>query len=177
MKKVGLLYREKFIEEFKSLIEQKEVCFFVSFERIPAFAMNQLRNKLTVNEAKMFVTKNSLFKKALSDINKEAQEELFQGSTAAVFTEEKNIVNVCKLIVDFSSDFENFVVRGGYLYDTFLPQDRIISIAKLPPREVLIAQTVSGIAAPLTGFMATMQNIILKFVWAVEKIKEKKSEK
>ena len=50
----------------------------------------------------------------------------------------------------------------------------ITDLAKLPPKEVLLGMAVSGIASPLTGFISTMNQMMLNFLWTVEEIRKVK---
>jgi len=50
-------------------------------------------------------------------------------------------------------------------------------LAKLPSKEVLLGMAVSALAAPLSGFANVLNQVILKFVWAIEEIKKTKDKK
>jgi large subunit ribosomal protein L10 len=60
---------------------------------------------------------------------------------------------------------------GGKRYSAEAVQE----LAKLPPREVLIAQVVGGLQSPITGLVGTLQGILRDFVYTVQAIADKKS--
>ena len=60
--------------------------------------------------------------------------------------------------------------------DRYLSQSEIKKIASLPSREVLIAQAVGAIAAPLTGFVFVLHERIRSFVGVLAAIADKKKE-
>jgi len=175
MKKIGLLYREKIIEKITNSWSQKEARIFVNFSKISAFNFNILRNTLRKEGSFIFVSRNSLITRALASFVKDSINNFIDGSTGVVFVNYDDIVKISKILFDFSKENEGFILKGAVLGDKQLSFDELEKISKLPSREVLIAQAVMGIASPLTGFVATLNNILLKFLYLVEEIKNKKS--
>jgi len=175
MTKVGLLYRERIIDDIKKNYESADALLFFEFSKVTAFAFNKLRNSLRREDAVVFVTKNSLFEKSLSSLNLDSKPFL-EGATALVFMNGPDIVKIAKIIVEFSKEHEGLKVKGGFIGEKVLASADIESLSKLPSREVLLAMAVSGIASPLTGFLSVMNQVILKFLWTVEAIQKSKSE-
>ena len=102
--------------------------------------------------------------------------DFFKKETAAVFVEENDIVKACKVMVDFSKDNEALVLKGGVLNNKIISSKEMAALASLPSRDVLLSMVLRGFTSPLTGFLTCMNQIILKFVWAVEEIKKVKSQ-
>ncbi len=174
-KRIGLVIREKLVEEIKERLNNSHACFFVGFDKLEAASLNVLRDDLRKINSIMRVFKNSLIKRALVDLGRDGFEEFLQGSTGLVFVYQDDIVKTCKLLVDFSKDSEDkFFLKGGYIEDRRIEKEEVLEIAKLPSRDVLLSMALSGIASPLTGFLNTLNQIILKFVWVIEEIKKKK---
>ncbi len=174
MKKVGLLTRERIIEELTGKIKDSRGYFFVGFNKVCAFPLNILRNNLRNYQAQIFVTKNSLFKRALvaaghpEDLN-----EFLDTETGVVFIYGDDAVGVCKVLVDFAKETETLNLKGGVLEEKKLHGKELVSLSKLPSREALLGMAVSAIAAPLTSFLNSMNQVILKFIWVVEEIKNR----
>jgi len=68
---------------------------------------------------------------------------------------EGEVSDIAGTLYNFSKDHEGFEVLGGVdvKEKTEIPRETIIKIGTLPPRDVLIAQVVGSIAAPLRGLM------------------------
>jgi large subunit ribosomal protein L10 len=49
-------------------------------------------------------------------------------------------------------------------------------MAKLPPKEVLLARMVGGFQAPICGLVNVLQGTIRKLVYALNAVKDKKAE-
>lgn len=177
IKKIGLLTREKIVEELKQGLKATDGCFFVNFNKVAAFPLNELRNNLRASGAKIFVTKNSLFERTLKELKWEDIDSLLGTETGVVIVNNDDVVGACKILVDFSKESETLQLKGGVIQDKRVSSKELSAIAKLPSREVLIGQIVSSFASPLSGFLNTLNQMILKFVWVVEEIKKIKEQK
>lgn len=176
-KKIGLLTRERIVEDFKQRVKDTEGYFFVGFNKVAAFSFNELRNNLRDSGAKVFVAKNSLFKKALGELGWEDLDSLLEAETGVVVIKDEDVVKACKILVDFSKDTETLQLKGGVIKDKRIGPKELGDLAKLPSREILIGTVVSTFASPLSGFLNALNQVILKFVWAIEEIKKSKEQK
>jgi len=173
--RIGLLIRKKLIEEIEKNLKVSSACLFVGFSKIKASQMNVLRGELRSSNSALRIFKNSLIKRAFTNLKKEIDEGFLEGLTGLVFVQGTDIAKVCKLLVDFSKETENaFYLKGGFLEERRLTKEEILELAKLPSYEVLVGMAINTFISPLTGFLASINQIILKFLWLVEEIKKKK---
>lgn len=177
VKKIGLLTREKIVQELKERVAGTEGLFFVGFNKVGAFPFNVLRNTLRDAKATVFVAKNSLFKKAFGELDWGDFNDLLDAETGAVFVDDKDVVKPCKILVEFAKDNEVLTIKGGMIKDKKVTSKDVEALAKLPSKEVLLGSAVSALAAPLSGFANVLNQVILKFVWAIEEIKKTKDKK
>lgn len=176
MKKIGLLYREKNIEQLKSSWLKTEVCIFISFNKVAAFAFNRLRNQLKKEDAPVLVSKNSLIKRTFENLSLSDAENFIDGSMGLVFVVKEKLVDVCKVLVNFSKENQGLILKGAFLKQRILSVKELEEFSKLPSRDLLLATSVMSIASPLTGFLYILNNIILKFLWLAEELKKKKEQ-
>lgn len=176
-KTIGLAIRENIIKKVQERVSSSSVYFFVGFSNVKSSSLSQLRNQLRLVDSYVFVAKNSLINKALEGLDLEKLEDYLQGETGIVSVYNEDIVKPCKAIVDFAKENEAFAIKGGIIEGRKINKEELESLAKLPSREVLLGQAVSGLAAPLTGFLACLNQIILKFVWVADEIKKVQSQK
>ena len=176
MKKVGLIVREKIVDDIKMGAKNASACFFVKLNSIPAFSLNTMRNGLQRQGAKFVMAKNTLIERAFKDVGFNDLEGLMGKETGVVFVNDKDAVKACKTLIDFTKDNENIIeLRGGFLSSKKISSREMSDLAKLPAREVMLGMALGTMIAPLTGFLVSMNQVILKFVWTVEEIKKKKS--
>ncbi|MDD5194739.1 MAG: 50S ribosomal protein L10 [Candidatus Omnitrophica bacterium] len=174
MKKIGLLTREKISQEIQEGLSKSQACVFISFAKTGAFPVNRMRNSLKSANARLFVAKNTLLAKVFKDKGTQDISGLIEGQTGVVFAFDKDVVAACKVLVDFSKENENLKVRGAFLNEKKISAEQLRELVKLPPKEVLIGMVVSSFAAPITGFMSTLNQVVRQFMWTLEEIKKKK---
>ncbi|MEK7123920.1 MAG: hypothetical protein AAB851_03460 [Patescibacteria group bacterium] len=63
---------------------------------------------------------------------------------------------------------------GGILGSRILSKDDIVTLAKLPPYEAMLARTVCAVAAPLSGLVNVLQGNIRGLVNVLNAVKGKK---
>jgi large subunit ribosomal protein L10 len=176
MKTVGSQIKEIIIDDIKKGIQTSEGCFFINFNKVKASAVSSLRIALKTSNAKIYVAKNSLLKRALENGGKKDLDALLAQETGLVFIYDKDVVKTAKALVDFSKENEVIQLRGGFIKEQKISPEGLSALAKLPPKEVLLGMAVSGLASPLTGFLSTMNQVMLKFVWVIEEIKKKNAQ-
>lgn len=172
---VGLAIRKNIIDQIEEKISNSKAYFFVGFNKVDSSALSELRNKLRLNESYVFVAKNSLIRKAFHDCRTIAQlESYLKGETGIVFGCGEDIVKPCKIIVEFAKENENFSIKGGVTSGKEMSGEELEFLAKLPERNVLLGQAVASLLSPLSGFLACLNQMLLKFVWVADEIKKAK---
>jgi len=174
MEKIGLLTRKYIVEELADKVKSANGLIFISFNKVGAFALNALRNNLKQVESSIFMTKNSLFKRAFDFSGREDLNEFLDLETGIVVVSGENIVQVSKIIVEFAKENEFLRLKGATMGSRKLSNNEVADLANLPSRDILLGMALSAIASPLTGFLSSLNQVILKFIWAVEEIKKNK---
>jgi len=121
--------------------------------------------ELLKHGAKLSVVKNTLTRRAAEAAGADALLAMLEGPTAIAFVEaDGNAVAVAKALSDAAKDTKILALRGGVLSGNPITGDEIERLAKLPPLEVLQAQLVGVIVAPLTQLAAVLnaplQNLV-----------------
>ena len=102
--------------------------------------------------------------------------DFFEAETGLVYVREGDIVKACKMLTDFAKDNEVLEIKGGLIDDRKITKKEVKALAGLPSRQVLLGMAVSTLAAPLSGFLNCLNQVILKFVWVVKEVEKKKSQ-
>ena len=90
----------------------------------------------------------SLAKRAASNVGFDDILDYFSGPTAVTVIE-SDPVEAAKVLKEFSSDNESFVVKGGLMDQKPLSIDQLNVLASIEPKEVLLAKIAGGFNAPL----------------------------
>ncbi len=172
--RLARLVREKIVKDLVERLSNTPSFYIVSFTKIPATEMNILRRKLREADSQMFVVKKTLLKIAFKKVNiDEKVNDFLEGPVALVFLKSDPVPS-SKVLIEFSKEKETFEIRGGLLKDKILYKEDIVRLSKLPSLEVMRAQTVFALKAPITNFVFSLKNIINKLVWCLEEIRKKK---
>ncbi len=115
----------------------------------------ELRAKLRGSGARLTVVKNTLTRRAAEEAGTDALLALLEGPTAIAFVEaDGDAVAVAKALADAAKDTKVLALRGGILSGQSLSGADVEELAKLPAPDVVKAQLVGAIVAPLTQLAA-----------------------
>jgi len=113
--------------------------------------------------------KKTLFKIALPRTI-ELDPRKLEGEIAAAFGYQDEI-GLAKILYDFSKKNENLKIAGGIIDGIFFQKEEIISLAKLPSKEQLLAKLVGTINAPIAGFVNALKGNLRNLVYILSNIK------
>lgn len=173
MEKFGKLCKEKMMEELLLRLTKHPNFVITSFMGTSTGSLEQLRKGLKKSNGNYFVVKNSILKIVFSKMKLEEDASKIESGMGISLCGE-DVVATCNLLVNFSKTNDKFKIKGAVIDGKRLSTDRIKELAALPPKKVLLAQVVTGIKSPITGFVNTLGGIIRKFVYVVGAIKTNK---
>lgn len=134
----------------------------------------ELRQKLADLSAEYQVTKNTLLRRALQSNGLTVPGDLTDGPSATLFSYDDEVAPL-KVLATFAKTTKLPTIKGGFLAKDFLSAERVEALAKLPSKEVLIAQLLGTVQAPATSLVYVLQANIRSLVYALNAIKETKS--
>lgn len=176
MKKIGLIVKEASEGRIKNKLKGSSAFFIVKYSGLSGPDLTVLRRSLDKARANLFVVKNSVARRALKDSGLEPVIKSIEGPCGLIFAGEEPI-DVSKALCTFTKDHEQLKLEAGYLYDKIVDRKDIETLAKLPPKEVLRAQAVVALNAPISSFVVVLNRILTKFVYCLDQIKQKKGGK
>jgi len=173
MKKIGLLFRGIAENRIKNNLKESSSIFIIRYSGLSSPDLTVLRRSLKNAKACLFVTKNSVARRALKDSALEQIVNRIEGPCGLIFIKDEPF-EPSKVLYNFSKEHEQLKLDGGFLKDRILEKKDIEVLAKLPSREVLRAQVVMTLKSPISGLVTTLNQIMRKFVYCLEQIKNKK---
>jgi len=148
------------VDEIAEQIERAEAIFAVDYRGLTVTQAADLRAQLRGADAKLRVVKNSLSERAADEAGAQALKELLTGPTALALVNGDAAV-AAKALSDAARSLHILEFKGGLLNGTTLSAEDVRSIARLPARDVLNAQLVGTIAAPLSGLVRGLNALIV----------------
>jgi large subunit ribosomal protein L10 len=157
--------KEKVIAELTERLRSADTLLVADYRGLTNSELAGLRVKLLDHGAKLSVVKNTLTRRAAEAAGADALLALLEGPTAIAFVEaDGNPVAVAKALTDAAKETKILALRGGVLSGNPISPEEIESLAKLPPMDVLRAQLVGVIVAPLSQLAALLnaplQNLV-----------------
>ena len=147
--------KERAVADLTERLKNTETLLVADYRGLTMPQIDELRTKLLEHGARFAVVKNTLTRRAAEAAGTDALLALLEGPTAIAFLESNgDPVAVAKALVDAARDTRVLALRGGMLEGRPVEPEEIESLAKLPPADVLRAQVLGAIAAPLTGIVA-----------------------
>jgi large subunit ribosomal protein L10 len=141
-------------------IKKSKTLIFADFSGVGVENLRGLKRDLREAGAKFTIVKKRLLNLALqrADIDFDAMQ--FEGPVGTVFVPE-DITSVASKMHKFGISNKTFQVVGAYDVEknSFLNSDEFTVIAKLPSRDILIAQIMGGITGPLRAFMSIVKQL------------------
>ncbi len=141
----------------------KESCagVVVDYKGINVEDDTKLRKELREAGVVYTVIKNSVIERAAKEVGFELEETVTQG-TSAIATCVEDYVAAARILNKYAESHENFNIKTGYIDGELISLDKIVSLAKLPSREVLLATVCSVFNAPIAAFARGVQAIVDK---------------
>jgi large subunit ribosomal protein L10 len=147
--------KERVVADLTERLKSTETLLVADYRGLTMPQIDDLRTKLLEHGARFAVVKNTLTRRAAEAAGSDALLALLEGPTAIAFLEsDGDPVAVAKALVDAARDTRVLELRGGMLEGRPVEADEIESLAKLPPVDVLRAQVLGAVTAPLTGILA-----------------------
>ena len=168
------------VEEVRDRIASTEALVLTEYRGLDVPALAELREVLRAAGGEYKVYKNTLVRLAVHELDLDL-EELLVGPTALAFVAEKpdgtkgDAAAVAKALKDFAKDNDSLVVKGGLLDGELLSPAQIESLAKLPPREVLLAQIAGALAAPLQKFAGLLNALPQNMAYALKALLDERA--
>jgi len=167
--------KERVIAEIKERIERSEIVVITRYIGINVAQVTELRKKLRSQGVLFKVYKNTLAKRALDDLGLSAASSFVEGPTVWAFSNDPAAVT--KTLKEFAGTVEFVGMNGGVLGGQVVSSAELTALADLPPRDVLLAQVVGTVAAPLRNLVGTLNALPRNLVSVLDQIRKQKEEK
>lgn len=163
------------IDQAKGWYEKSVGVVFSDYRGLSVKEIQALRSDLRKKGGEIHVLKNTLFRIAVGDDIEKLPAELHNGTTAFTFVYQ-NETDVSKALIDYAKTSKKLVVKGGYFGGKAFDAKQVEALAELPPRDVLIAQVIGAIAAPLSGLVGVIEALYADPIRVIGAVADKVAE-
>lgn len=129
------------VSEIIDSIKNSESVILFQYQGLTVAEMSELRKKLYEVSSSIKIYKNTLLKRALSELNVNMDEYL-EGPNAILFG--KTLLEPIKIIAEFAKEHEKLNVRVGIISGDIASLETIKEYASIPSREGLLTMLAGG---------------------------------
>lgn len=163
------------IEEIKEKINKAQSIVLVDYRGLNVAQLTDLRSQYRKAGVEYKVYKNTMMRFAFKDSGLEDFNEFLKGPSAVAFSYD-DPVSAAKITSEFAKTNDKLEIKAGVVDGKVIDIDGIKSLAELPSREVLIAQALGGLNAPIQGFANVLQGTIRGLAIVLNAIAEEKEQ-
>jgi len=167
--------KEKVVEALHEKFSRAKAVLLTDFRGLNMSAMNELRSQLREASVDYRVVKNTLMSRAADGTDMALLKEHFFGPCAVALSYEDPVASA-KILVKFSEDNAALEVKAGVVEGQVIDFAGIKRLSKLPPHEVLLAQLLSVMNAPVTGLVMVLNGMMRNFLNVLEAVKAQKEQ-
>lgn len=146
----------------------------VDYKGITVEEDTALRVELRNSNVDYSVVKNTLTRFAAQEVGFGELSDVLHGSTSLALGSEEDPMAPLRVVNKFSKQFngEKFTIKAGFMDGKILPLNEVLAIADLPSKEVLQAQVLGTMLAPISSLAIVLKAIAEEKGGFVEKTAE-----
>ncbi len=152
VKRVKRAEKAKLVEGIQDAMTRCKVGIMTEYLGMKNADLTLLRRKLGEANIDYIVVKNTLARFAADNSNKGFLKEKLTGPMAVAFGYDDE-VEPAKLLIQFADASDSpLKIKGGFIGDQLLTDEDVKTLAKIPPKDILLAQVVGAMQGPISGF-------------------------
>ncbi len=135
----------------------------VDYKGITVAQDTALRSELRKNDVDYSVVKNTLVHFAAKNVGLDGLDEVLNGTTSLA-TSTGDPIAPMRVVNKFAKQFNGakFIIKAGFMDGKLLSLDEVHALSELPSKEVLQAQVLGTMLAPITSLAIVLKAIAEK---------------
>lgn len=147
----------------------------VDYSGITVAEDTEMRRAMRKANVEYAVVKNTLTRFAANNVGFEALDSFLNGTTALAISADDPVA-AAKLVHEYAEKPNSKIkVKAGFVSGKVISADDISALAELPPKEVLVAQVLGTMIAPISGLANVLNANIRGLAVALQAISDQKS--
>jgi large subunit ribosomal protein L10 len=162
------------VAELVEKLQKATAGVLVDYRGLTVEEDTQLRAKLREANVEYKVVKNTLVRFAANEVGFEALDPVLNGPTSIAISYDDPVA-AAKVLSDFAKTNDKLEIKAGFVDGKIISVEEIKNLAKLPSREMLIAQVLGGLNAPIAGLAGVSNGLLRGLVCALNEIAKKQA--
>lgn len=151
--------KQELISQYTDLLGRSQGVIVTNYQGLNTAQISGLRSRIRDAKGAYYVTKNTLIKLAMERKGLSPPEEWFEGPTAIGFCFDE-VAGIAKVLADFAEESGVLKIKGAVLGDRPVSEEKAKALATLPSAEVLRAQVLGALSAPMSGLIAALNGVL-----------------
>lgn len=156
MKDEVLKAKQDVVQEIVEKLNRAQAMVLVDYRGLNVEQVTDLRNQYRQEQIDYKVYKNTMMRFALKEAGIDGMDEYLTGPNAVAFSFEDPVA-AAKVSQKYAKGNDKLVIKAGVVDGKVIDKTGVEALAKLPPKEVLVAQVLGTLNAPITGLATALQ--------------------
>lgn len=157
----AMVEKQKIINQIHDSIIKAKTTIIVQFQGLDVSALSELRKELRQTGSEIKIYKNNLFDLALAKTEYLNLSKELVGPNAFVFGFE-NDLNTAKILANFAKKNKLLKLKAAIFENQVIDYQKLVVIASLPPKEILLSMMLNCLQAPVQKLAATIKAVVEK---------------
>lgn len=153
-----LKQKEEEVNKLAEKLKEAKVILLTDYRGINVADVTKLRTDLRNVNSEYKVIKNNIVKRALNVNGENGLDELLEGPTAVIIGTE-DYLEPSKVIYNFTKNNEFYKIKGGIIDGKVMTAEEIITLAKLPSRQELMAKLAGALLGNITKLAVALDAV------------------
>ena len=153
--------KQESVAKLSEKVKEAKAVVLVEYRGITVEQVTKMRADLKAANSEYKVVKNNIIKRALNDNDIYDLDAQLEGPVAVVLGNEDYLAP-SKILYNFSKENEFFKIKAGIIDGKVVDAEEIITLAKLPSREELIAKLAGVLLANISKLAVALDQVKAK---------------
>ncbi|MHC2994265.1 MAG: 50S ribosomal protein L10 [Candidatus Atribacteria bacterium] len=169
--------KKKIVEDLIKELKNSKGIILTDYKGMNVSQINSLRDELKEKKVVFKIVKNSLMERASEELDIKDLTKDLVGCTAIAFSSEDGVAPA-RLLKEYSKKNKvEMKTKSGLVEGRFLSPEKVMEIASLPSKDILMAQMVAGVKSPLYSLVFVLQGPLRGLIYTLEAVKKQKEAK
>ena len=146
------------VSELAEKIKTAKLVLLADYRGVNVEDITSIRATLRKTNSEYKVIKNNITRRALKECGYEGLDELLEGPTAVLLGYE-DYLEPSKVIYEYTKDHDFYKIKGGIIDGKIVSAEEIITLAKLPSREVLIGKLAGALLGTISKLAVALDQV------------------
>jgi large subunit ribosomal protein L10 len=168
--------KQQIVTDLAGKLGAASAFYLTDFTGLSVKKITNLRARLRNAGVECIVVKNTLAERALDGLELPDIGRFFKGPTALVIST-GDAVSAAKVLSDFAREHDNKpTVKAGIVERRAVGPEEVTRLAKLPPREQLLAELAGALSAPMAQLAFLLQARLYEFAGLLDALRTSREE-